>query len=276
MRKAFLFLIAAVCISVSAAQKVPTPLKPWINWALWEDATATCPTTYNQSGAHLCVWPGTLSLDVTSTTGRFTQSVRVFGENWLTLPGDSEQWPLRVTANGTAVPVVTRNGKPAIRLTAGTYTISGRYGWDFLPQKIQVPDWIGIVQLTVNGRTVAIPSRDEQGFLWLERRQEETATRDMLGVKVYRLLTDGIPMWVTTQVELRVSGKNREESLGTIGLDGWQLGQLTSPIPVAVEPDGKLMAQVRPGKWTITLSYFRTHDTEQLRLPEGAAPPCPV
>ncbi len=274
MKKAFIFLIALGCVSAFAAQRVPAPLKPWIDWTLWDHPDATCPTTFNAANQRLCVWPGTLTLNAGKSAGQFTQTVRMFNENWLDLPGDSTLWPATLTVNNRAVPVVTRNGVPAIKLAAGTHTISGQFNWDTLPQKIRIPEWIGIIRLTVNGKSIDAPSRDGNA-LWLQRRQEETATRDMLGVKVYRLLTDGIPMWVTTQVELRVSGKSREETIGTVGLDGWQLGRLVSPIPVAVEPDGTLRAQVRPGKWTVTLTYFRTHDEETLQLPANATLPAP-
>lgn len=267
-------LALLLCAPLAAQQRVPKQLEPWTDWVLWDHQSARCPTTYNQAGERLCVWPGTLTLTASDRDARFTQAVRMWGENWLPLPGDAAQWPTLVRVDSRTVPVVTRNGGPAVKLARGTHTISGRFQWDFLPQKIRIPDFTGIIRLTINGKSIDAPSRDNS-TLWLQRRQEETATRDMLGVKVYRLLTDGIPMWVTTQVELRVSGKSREEAVGTVGLDGWQLGKLSSPIPVAVEPNGTMRAQVRPGKWTITLTYFRTNDTGEIGLPDGATLPAP-
>ncbi len=271
---ALLPILLFLCAPLNAQQQVPKELEPWTDWVLWDYPSAQCPTAYNQAGERLCVWPGTLTLTASNRDARFTQTVRMYNENWLPLPGDATQWPTAVRVDNRAVPVVTRNGVPTVKLNRGTHTISGRFRWDFLPQKIRIPDFTGIVRLTINGKAVDTPSRDNS-TLWLQRRQEETATRDMLGVKVYRLLTDGIPMWVTTQVELRVSGKSREETVGTVGLDGWKLGKLNSQIPVAVDPDGTMRAQVRPGKWTITLTYFRTKDAPEIRLPDGAAPPAP-
>ncbi len=57
-------------------------------------------------------------------------------------------------------------------------------------------------------------------------------------MKLYAALEDGIPLWLRTEIELTVSGKSREEDLGTILPEGWKLAAVESQIPVAIDDAG--------------------------------------
>ena len=59
-------------------------------------------------------------------------------------------------------------------------------------------------------------TEEEAGFLWLKRTQAEETEREMLETRVYRVLEDGIPMWLRTEIELSVAGKSREEVLTAV------------------------------------------------------------
>jgi hypothetical protein len=126
--------------------------------------------------------------------------------------------------------------------------------------------------LVVNGQRVEAPNWDAQGLLWLQRSPSEEADQDQLGVKVYRLLTDGVPMWLTTSVELTVTGKSREAELGYALPDGWRVAKVTSPLPCLVDDRGLLKVQVRPGTWTVSISAFRTQSPETFAYAEGVRP----
>ena len=116
-----------------------------------------------------------------------------------------------------------------------------------MPQRIAVPKQVGILSLVVNGESVPIPSWDAAGDVWLKRARVEESTKDLLTMQVYPVIEDGIPLWLRTEIDLTVSGKSREEPLGWILPDGWQLSLVESPIPVAVDDRGQLKAQVRAG-----------------------------
>jgi hypothetical protein len=77
-------------------------------------------------------------------------------------------------------------------------------------------------------------------------------------------------MWLRTELELSVSGKSREVILGSILPEGWQLSSVDSPIPVAVDTQGVLKAQVRAGKWSVMLSAFRNTEPAEIRYAENA------
>ncbi|MFN9912953.1 MAG: hypothetical protein ACK53L_10225, partial [Pirellulaceae bacterium] len=105
----------------------------------------------------------------------------------------------------------------------------------------------------------------DEGFVWLKRTQVIDDTADELSIQVYRLLEDGVPMWLRTQLEVSVSGKSREVELGHILPEGWQLSLVESPIPVAIDEQGRMRAQVRSGSWKVHVDAFRNQDLDELR-----------
>ena len=255
-----------------AAPAVPAPLDPWREWVLHGVADAGCPSPYDDASTRLAVWPSAFNLELTPDGGSWQMEVRAFAETWLPLPGDADTWPEGVHLDDEAVPVVPRADGPSIRLPTGRHRVRGVFTWPEQPERIAVPASIGIVALVRNGEAVRIPDRDAAGVLWLQRTRSTAPEQDQLSLQVYRVLEDGLPLWLRTELELTVSGKSREEELGGILPAGWQLSSVEGPIPVAVDAAGRLRAQVRPGTWRIRIDAFRTEDIRELTT-DPAIPP---
>lgn len=254
-------------------KQIPDALKPWEVWATWGDEHRLCPTPYSDAKKHLCFWPSRFGLQAQRGGGKFDLVVTVFHETWVPLPGNHDVWPLDVRANGALVAVLEHEGNPAVRLTTGTVRLEGTYRWSDIPQRIRIPREIGILALVIDGKPVDAPVWDAQGFLWLKRDgAAEEADKNFLAVKLYASLEDGIPLWLRTEIELTVSGKSREEDLGTILPEGWKLAAVESPIPVAVDDAGRMKAQVRAGKWTLHADAFRFDNPKEFRYAQGAKP----
>ncbi|CAN5763204.1 hypothetical protein BH09VER1_BH09VER1_50890 [soil metagenome] len=268
-----LFSQAATPTASTFNRQIPEPLKTWQSWATWDSEEETCPSPYSNGTAHLCFWPTRLSLQTDKNSGHFDFGVSVYSESWIPLPGGKDAWPLDVKSNGVVVPVVEHEGHPCVHLIAGTYRIEGAYRWNEMPQSIPLPQEIGILSLTLEGKPVESPTWDSAGLLWLKRDgSSEEAAKDFLSVKVYAAIDDGIPMWLHTSVELVVSGKSREEDIGSILPEGWKLSAVNSPLPVAIDDAGRMKAQVRAGKWTVRLDAFRLNSPPEVRFAEGAKP----
>lgn len=254
--------------------RIPDALKGWQDWALWGLADKKSPTPYCDQENHLSFWPSRLGVMVSKDAGGFELSITVFAPSWVALPGGAEAWPLSVSLDGRVVPVVEHEKRPSLYLQPGTHRIAGKFLWDSLPQRLSVPREIGLLDLTLEGKPVETPLWDAKGDLWLKRdgtaRQGE---KDFLSTTLYSLFEDGAPLILRTRVELAVSGKNREEEIGIVLPGGWKVFQVSgNGIPVAVDENGRLKAQVRPGKWTVEIGAFRLQDTREIGFAKGVKP----
>ena len=254
-------------VSTQETRTIPTALQAWESWATWNDTHRFCPTPYSDPKAHRCFWPTSLELQVTNSGARFSLALTAFHETWVPLPGGADNWPQEVVAGGRPVVVIERDGSPSVRVTEGDSRIEGVYRWPETPQNLRIPGSLGILSLVRDGKPVENPAWDAQGLLWLRRDgATEAAERNFLGVKLFSLLEDGIPMWWRQEVELTVAGKSREEELGTLLPEGWRLAAIRSPIPVSVDDSGRAKAQVRAGTWTVHLDAFRLDNPREIRF----------
>ncbi len=254
-------------------KEIPEPLRGWEGWATWDDSDRACPAPYQDPAKRLCFWPSRLAIEIESDSGRFDLEVSVFRETWIPLPGGGDVWPVDVKANGALLPVVEHDGRPSVKLLAGAYRLEGSYRWNETPPSMPLPREIGILALTLEGESVESPAWDAEGVLWLKRDgSAEEADKNFLGVKVYAVIEDGIPLWLRTQIELVVSGKSRQEEIGSVLPEGWRLAAVDSPIPVAVDGAGRVKVQVRPGKWTLQLDAFRLDNPKEFRYGPEAKP----
>ncbi len=266
------FLAATPLYGQAPLDKLPQPLQPWTDWVLWDDTYRHCPTPYNDSQKPLAIWPSVLQLQADEAGATWEVEVRVFAESWVPLPGNDDAWPIEVTDGDQPIVVVAKDQTPSARLLPGQHRLRGKLPWSEIPQRIAIPPGYGILNVSVAGEALALPNRDDEGFVWLKRTQVVDDTADELSIQVYRLLEDGVPMWLRTQLEVSVSGKSREVELGHILPAGWQLSFVESPIPIAIDEQGRMRSQVRSGSWKIHVDAFRNQDLDELRYTANTQP----
>ena len=269
----FCLLIAAPAALAEplSREQVPEPLRPWTDWVLRGHEDQLCPVVQNPGNEHRCLWPSRLSLTVNETSARFTQNFRVFHETFAMLPGDQTRWPLDVHVDGKPAPATIHNGMPAVYLKAGSHVVEGSFAWDQMLQIIPVPPETGLLALNVDGKPVDFPHREPNGLLWL-RSAKAQAAPEGLEVEVQRRVVDDVPLLLVTRIELNVSGKDREVTLGKALPEGFIPMTLQSPLPARVEPDGHLRVQLRPGTWTLELTARHEDPATMLSMPATDAP----
>jgi len=251
----FLLGCGLICSAVYEAGAreidIPPPLKPWEDWVLYGEEEKVCPTYYNDGQQYCCIWPSRLELSLHENGGTFEQQWLVLVEGWVPLPGNKDSWPWDVLVNEVKLPVLKRNGTPSIKLARGEHVVKGRFLWEQMPEMINVPPASGIVTLMIDGRTVSSPLQEKDGRLWLKRTRRSPTAEDSVDVRVFRLITDNIPMEIITLMRVNVSGKAREISLENVLLDGFLPMKITSPIPARITSDRNLTVQASPGQWEI-------------------------
>lgn len=263
-------LIGALCVvalstsvhaQTTADASIPPPLKEWRGWVLKDLEYRACPFVANKAPDSaedfICAWPGRLNLASRADGATFSIHWRVETAGWVALPGDEQHWPQQVTLNAQRVPVLARENAPMLWLQPGSFEIAGRIPWSEQPQSLTVPQSIGLVALSVDGKAV-VPVQRDGAEVTLGRVTAAAPEADNVDVRVYRKLTDGLPAQLTTRLLINVSGQAREEVFGPALPAGFAPLALESAWPARLDSDGKLHVQVQPGANTLTLEARAT------------------
>lgn len=273
MRRLFFVLLLAVwqCALPTAkaleTHEVPEPLKPWVDWVLQDENQYSCPFLFDDFQQKHCAWPGILRLNLRANHATFVADWTLYRKDWVELPGNSQHWPQSVSVNKQALPVLEKDGKPALQLPPGHYQISGEFLWEALPEQLALPAASGLIQLSIDDKPVSYP-QIKQGALWLNADDRATPDRQQnrLDLQVFRQVIDDVPLQVLTRLELEVSGAPREVEFGHALLPGFIPVNLSSRLPVRLDGNGRLLAQVRPGRWTIDIHARHPQALAQLDL----------
>ncbi len=263
------FLAVFTAAGRSAAQPMdwadtPPELRPWIPWVLDTLGDELCPRV---GELPTCVWPGLLQVDLDGSAGRFRLTVVVDRRTLVNLPGSAQSWPQNVRVDGTAGIVLDRGGVPAIALGQGSHVLEGDFDWYQLPETLTVPSTIALISLRRDGKVVDFPKRDP-ALLWLRATGISSEEPQRLSLEVFRKLDDGVPFKVTTRLSLRVAGKAREVNLGKVLLPTSSPLLVESALPVRLNEDQTLSAQVYAGNHTIDIeALFADPPGELLRVP---------
>ncbi len=265
-------IVAIVSSTFAQGQAtIPKELEGWQAWVQDGQEFRRCPFLAGTDGSsennRICAWPGRLNLEFNQSGGRFTQTWVSNTEGWLPLPGSLEYWPGAVTVNGVAAAVVARNDSPQIRVPEGTSVIMGSFAWSERPESLPIPPQTGLVSLTLDGHKVEQTDRPD-GAVWLGKRREAKVARQ-LEIQVYRLLRDGIPETLDTEISLQAAGDSREETLSAVLPPGFEPMSLESALPAQIGADHRLRVQVRAGSWTVKIMARAAADLGKVTIPTG-------
>lgn len=243
---------------------IPPELKGWQSWVMFEHKDYRCPFLYNKA-SKVCQWHSPLTLKINNKGASFSQTIETFKESWAPLPGNRTQWPRDVTINGNSAQIRDHKNQPQIHLPVGTHIIQGRISWNSLPRHIQLPSLTGLIELTLNNSPINQPFIDKHKKLWLSKHSPEPKkSANSSQIKVFRLISDELPLRMTTQLILDVSGREREMRLGQILPDNFTPISLDSALPSRIEDNGDIRIQVKPGHWVIELHARQTKSADNI------------
>lgn len=258
-----------------AQDQIPQLLHTWEDWVLYDVPQSQCPFLYQQQEDRYCAWPTHLLIDVQSDKMYFKQSWQVFSSSIIALPGDAQLWPQQVQVNGQYYPITEHEKTPVIALDPGMYEIQGVLPYSgVLPEMIKIPNNTGLVQLSQQGIKVNHPRLDDAGYLWLQYADNSSNAASMQ-LRVFRKVTQAVPMEILTVLELEVGGPAREVQLGPVLLPGTIAMRLDSSLPAQLDENGVLRVQLRSGKWQIEITERYPGSVELLKRAE-VGPPWPA
>lgn|GEM_PF-330542 len=304
-----LFLLLTACCLMAAAPVEPLPLadvpvpdalKGWTQWAVHGHETERCPQVAAGGRSTVCAWISELSFDLGPKGGRFTMRVDAFAPVDVQLPWARPVWPENVRADKAAVPVA-RSGRysqaPAVHLEAGTHVLDGTFQWEEVPANMSFDSSAGVISLTWDGKKVASPRFENQGTLILSflggssasaadaddgsgsengegddgedgaKPNEEIA--DSLEMTVYRKIVDDIPISLTTHIDLKFSGKRREDVIGPVLPEGFVPVSMDAPIPARIDEKGMLRVMARPGDYAVNIEARLEGNPSSFKMPSG-------
>ena len=268
----FLAVPAPSLFALPAEQAgIPKALQEWIPWVSYNQEANTCTMrSDDMSRKYYCTWPTRLLFDVTDKGATFRQEWLIETKFLVLLPEGEKMWPTSVKDGGKDIAVIEHQGSPAVWLERGTHVLTGTYTWDQYPESINIPQESGLVTLKRNGVTVENPDLDSQGRLWLKAHgEEQIGQMDQASIQVFRKIQDTLPLTEEIVIRLTVSGAPREIVLGMMVKDDFLPLQLTSPLPVRVDQEGRLCVQVRPGQWMLDLVVRNLSPTAPEKLTIG-------
>ncbi|HET8899705.1 MAG TPA: hypothetical protein VFN09_13120 [Rhodanobacteraceae bacterium] len=256
------------------AQEIPSALRDWQAWVLHDAPQRDCPYLTGgdaRTTVQRCIWPGQLTLAANADGGRFTLDVQVDATAWVALPGSREAWPEQVTDQGKALVVLNHAGAPAVHLARGQHRLDGVLPWSMRPAQLVVPAAIGLLSLTLDGKPVARLQRSGNTVVLGEAAASERVA-DALSVRVFRRLSDGLPPFLLTRIQLDVTGSAREQVLGPILPSGFVATALSSKLPARLDADGRLRVQLRSGQWQLEIAARATAPLAEVAFKLPAAP----
>lgn len=271
MDRVILFVLTMLfSMSLIAANTAPpSELNKWRSWVLDKHPDIDCPRLDSQASNRRCAWPGQLNINVNRSGVSFSQSWQVYGESWLSLPGNQQHWPADVAINNVSAAVLEHNNLPAIRVQAGQHKITGKLEWQERPQFLQIPTDSALINVNIDGEALAWPNIDNNGRLWFKRvdaNADDAKKGDSVKVEVFRRIDDGVPITMQSILRIVVSGKPRELLMGKLLLDNSEATFFQSNLPARIEADGSLRIQVRAGSWQVRLDSRFTTNVDALKM----------
>ncbi|MBF0277820.1 MAG: hypothetical protein HQM13_08520 [SAR324 cluster bacterium] len=269
----FIFGMNAVAFAqTTASEHIPDELKQWIPWVLHGNEDHQCPRSIEKSDNFQCVWPSTLFLNINNSGGEFSQYWKLYDESWVFLPGSPKNWPQEVVVNQQDGLVASHQNRPALRLKAGTFLIQGKFNWENIPENLQVPENTGRIQLVLENRRQNLPDFDQEGRVWFKQRQsaESESEENQVEIKVFRKITDRVPMIFSSIVSLKIAGIPRELILEDLLPEDFIPLSLESELPAQLDKLGSLKIQVRAGEWDLQLAARSTENISEIEAPKSS------
>lgn len=263
-----------------AQTEAPKELLEWKDWVLAGNLNSACiKHSVNKSKSmRICDWYSQVKVDILSESEKaqseaFSANIQYSltkqNEGMVILFGSRKggNWPASVSVNGSSVLLGELYGKPAIDLGPGKYEIELEFQWKKLPNQIAIPKNMSFLDVTYNGaeinRIQVNPASELDLISLQDKKVTDSESVDSLSVKIYRRLSENVPLRSETVLDLKVSGSVRNEIIPGVVLPGESVTLIESPVSTRLKENG-VFAKLRPGSYKIVLKGTFFEEVKQL------------
>lgn len=256
---------------------VPPQLETWHQWVNHDLDHLECA---QREGSHQCVWPSKLELTLGDRSAVFKYRISM-GQEGLAPILDDERLSIQelslVGEGDKKEPqiVVWRSRRAWVHLPKGEHLLLMTVRWNDELDTIKIPKNLALVNLRDQSGKRTWIERDQEGAVWIKARKQVsglTSHADLSGdqnssTHIFRVWRDEIPLKLETHIQLNISGKPRELTLGSLLPAGALITHLDSPFEADWVQEG-LRVYVKPGKSTIKLNAVFPESPTEIKVPQ--------
>jgi hypothetical protein len=262
--------LSTAAFALPAADEIPDILKPWVPWVEKRNPESLCA---RGAGAPVCEWPSLLELSLNPTGAGFIYELALDRPEEFPVPGGEGLWPqfLRLTQKGVTqgvpLPIVEREGRPTAFLPAGKHQITGSFEWTELPETLRIPERTALVRFAGLGENAKVIALPRDGRLPLRTGSSPRVPEaSSLSIKVHRLLTDGSPFVIDTNVQVNVTGMIQELELDQIVVPESEIIAITTGLSYGAESKRGVVVRVPPGLHSVRFQSLILTPPEMMQM----------
>lgn len=250
-------LLGAIALSVagwsSATPAVPPDLKGWEGWVLEGEGARQCAlkngATGQALGDYVCMTTTDLVLSPNGAGIAFSVRLKADGPTTVPLPGQEQQWPRDIRINGQPAVMRRQGNQWFVVVPTGEHLLQGRWAEAF--DKVPVPAQFPRVIWGPESRLLV---RDS-GQAWIRAKAVAPVEAEEAdappAVSVWRYVTDGQALSLTTRVQIRLSGAQ----LVGAQVDGSPAWFASESVVVLSPGQSRVVARYRPLASSVAIDF---------------------
>ena len=246
----------------------PPQLRDWLEWVEQRQPEYACP--FVSENKKQCVWYTKLVLDVSETSGRFLLDVWLDKPSEVILPGGGNAGVVEASLmKKSSLNLYQENSKPVVFLPKWENQIEGSFKWNRMPDYIEIPQGVALVELKINGSKIDLLRKSAEDRIWLKqtKAEEKENIEDKVNVQISRKLVDAVPLLLETILHLEISGRSREIFLGKVLPLGFEPYAVSSQLGYSFSDKHELSIQAFAGSYEIQIKSAALNNVKNIQLP---------
>ena len=237
---------------------LPVMLAPWVNWIKAKNLEDLC--LLNNANEKQCVFVPLVEIGENDNFFNFKISGSSYlKEFWIKIPSGQSQkvWPENILVNNQKGQVLEKDGFSLVKVAKGDFNIV----FNINKQDLRSNPSLQLAQnfLIIKNKTSTSWLAENNQLLWIAKKvqEKEEATSSVKNeeIKVYRKLSDGIPLKLETRIQVVYSGKEKEIFLGKVLPEEFKLLQIQSDLSINQREDGFYIKVISGEHWLTFMAY---------------------